>query len=70
MFTDEIVADILVSYYIPDEIERKDVYQYMVDNEITNIYKRKESNGKYSDFAINHFGFPADSIHDKKRKRE
>ena len=42
----------------------------MVENNINNIYKRKKSNGKFSDFAITTFGFPGDSILEKNEQDE
>ena len=62
LFTDESVANILYSYFIPSYVKEQDVYNYMVENEIENIYKRKQSDGKFSDFVIARFGFPDDSV--------
>ena len=42
-------------------LNKRDVYKYLVENEITNIYKRKKSDGRFSEFVVNNFGFPSDS---------
>ena len=64
VFTDESVANILFTYYVPSHIEKKKVYQFLVANELTNIYKRRKSDGKYSKFCFSVFGFPEDSEFD------
>jgi len=64
IFTDESVANILFTYYVPSNCEKKKVYQFLVANEFTNIYKRKKSDGKYSTFCVSIFGFPEDSNFD------
>lgn len=60
-FLDKSVANILFIYYIPQNINKRDVYKYLVENKITNIYKRKKSDGLLSKFVVNTFGFPCDS---------
>ena len=40
----------------------------MLDNSIHNMYKRKESDGMFSNFSVNQFGFISDSIYDHKTK--
>ena len=64
VFIDESVANILFTYYVPSNIEKKKVYQFLVANKLTNIYKRRKSDGKYSKFCVNVFGFPEDSEFD------
>jgi hypothetical protein len=62
VFTDTCVANILSEFYIPDHISDNKVYQYLVDNQIANIFFSRRTNGKYSDFATGTFGFPKNSI--------
>ena len=39
-------------------------------NGVETIYKQKISDGKFSDYAVNLFGFPNDSIYDKEDNKE
>ena len=69
VFTDESVANILLNYYLPRGIKECLVYTYMMENNIgiSGMYKRKKSNGRFSDFVINLFGFLSDSSFDNKQ---
>lgn len=60
----ELVSNILFDYTVPPNIDSKDVYQFLVDNDITNVYKRKESSGQYSEFVCETFWYPTDSTLD------
>ena len=60
VFTDESVGSILYTIFVPPIIKFKDIYKFLIDSKLTNIYSRKKSNGRYSDYAVKMFGFPSD----------
>ena len=60
VFIDETVVNILYAHFVPSNVDPKDIYQYLIDNEITNIFKRKKSTGKFSTYCVNVLGFPDD----------
>jgi len=64
IFTDESVRNILFTCHVLQTVESQDVCNHLIKNNVTNICKRKKSDGKFSDFDVKQFGFPADSIFD------
>ena len=61
VFIDDSVGKILYDYFVPAEIEPKDVHKFLVEQGIDNVFTRKE-NGKFSDCAISMFDFPSDTV--------
>jgi len=61
VFIDESVANIL---YAIEHREEESVPIFGCQQTYYNIYKRRKSDGKYSKFCVNVFGFPEDSEFD------
>ena len=60
LFYDESVGDILRTYYLPDTLEDEGVYNFLKKPGWNCFFSR--FNGKYSDYAINVFGFPSNIV--------
>jgi len=59
---DESVDAIVTNYYLPEGTERKKVYEFLIENGITGIYSRKISDGQFSRYAVEEFGFTDDAV--------
>ena len=55
------VLCILHTIFTPSVIHFKNVHQLLVKNEITSVFSKKKSNGRFSDFAVKMFNFPSDA---------
>ena len=65
VFTDESTAQILFTYYLEDHFPEEDVYKYLKENNfVDSIYRRRSSDGRYSEYVVQNFGFPDDSTSD------
>jgi hypothetical protein len=60
--TDESVDAIVTNYYLPEAMERKKVYEFLIENKTTGFYSRKISDGRFSRYAVEEFGFPGDAV--------
>lgn len=58
ILTNEATAHILFMYFLPKGINEWEVYSYMKENNITNIFS-KNADGRYCQLAIDRFGFPS-----------
>ena len=58
--TDYSVGSVLQTYILPNGSANSDAYNYLKENEETFFYSRKQSDGCFSEFAQNHFGYPSE----------
>ena len=63
VMTDECTDQVMTNYYLPEDFDRKQVYKFLKDSDITGIYSRRSSDGCYSNYAVEQFGFPDDGKH-------
>lgn len=61
VFVDETVGHILYECFIPSEIPKEKVHEFLTKHKIKNIFTRKK-NGRFSAFAISEFNFPSDTV--------
>ena len=62
VMTDESVDQVLTNYYLPVVHKRQEVYNFLLQSDITGIYSRRVSDGRYSKYAVLEFGFPDDVV--------
>ena len=58
LMTDESVGDVIRAYMVPAHIVDHEVYSYLKQNGIGNLYSRNEDTKRYSYYAQKQFGFP------------
>ena len=55
---DVSAGDILMNYYLPDAIDHGAVYGFLIDNNMSGFYSKKQTTNEYSTFAKSIFSFP------------
>ena len=70
IFLDESVGDILRRYMMPSDLDDTEAYKYLQENGSNKWFSRKKSNKKYSMYAVETFGFPAESGEDTEYEEE
>ena len=60
LFVDDVVADVIRTYVLSEEMELKDTYDFLKSRGLNNFFSRKKD-GRYCSVAINEFNFPADA---------
>jgi hypothetical protein len=61
IFIDETVGHILMEYFVPSDFDVTQTYDYL-DASGQKYYFYSRLDGRYSDYAINTFGYPDDCI--------